>query len=104
MQIMMMMMIMLMMNDDDACMPIDPSMARRGVVTYLFVSVQGVVSFLLVQVDILFVHENLLPQLLHDALILKRLIDDRMRCYVMQLWSDTYMLYRSTYFLYLIVL
>jgi len=85
-------------------MPVDPSMARRGVVTYLFVSVRGFVSFLLVQVDILFVQENLLSQLFHDALILERLIDDRMRCYVMRLWSDTCMLYRSTYFLYLIVI
>ena len=79
-------------------------MARRGVAAYLFVSVRGVVSFLLVQVDILFVQENLLLQLFYDALILERLIDDRMRCYVMRLWSDTCMLYRSTYFLYLIVI
>ena len=63
-------------------MPVDPSMARRGVVTYLFVSVRGFVSFLLVQVDILFVQENLLSQLFYDALILERLIDDRMRCYM----------------------
>jgi hypothetical protein len=64
---MLMMLMMMMLTDDDKwwwwCMPVDPSMARRGVVTYLFVSARGVVSFLLVQVDILFVQENLLSQL-----------------------------------------